>query len=224
MSFVQPPYWAYERGGLRGWPQHVGLSVITPPVGEPLTLDEAKAHVKVDGPESDAELTRWISAARLDVEVYTSRACLTQNVDVTLSRFPWARRAIEIPIAPLQRVTGIDYLNASGDIIDLDPTLYAFDAPQGPYAAPGRVMLAYGQYAWPYPPAMEVLNGVTIHCVVGYGDTGVAVPAALTAAMLLLIANWWLNREAGAIIRGSADVLPYGVDRLLQPFRQETLA
>jgi uncharacterized phiE125 gp8 family phage protein len=223
MSFVQPPYWAYERGGARGWPQHVGLSLVTPPVGEPVTLTEAKLHVKVDGPESDTELATWITAARQDIEQYTRHACLTQDWDLTLSHFPFDRRPIPIPLRPLQSVTGIDYLDASGVGQTLDPSLYVTDAPRGDYPPEGRVMLAYGNFYWPFPPGMSVINGVTIHFVAGYGDA-LTVPATLKAAMLLLIGNWWRNREAGAIIRGSSDLLPFGVDRLLESFRPETLA
>jgi uncharacterized phiE125 gp8 family phage protein len=223
MSFVQPPYWANERGGARRWPQDVRLSCVTPPTEEPVTLAEAKLHVKVDGPESDTELATWILAARQDVEHYTQHACVTQAWDLTLSYFPVDRRAIAIPLRPLQSVSGIDYVDASGQPQTLDPSLYVVDAPQGEYPPAGRVMLQYGTYYWPFPPGMSVANGVTIHFVAGYGDA-TTVPATLKAAMLLLIGNWWRNREAGAIIRGSSDLLPFGVDRLLEPFRPETLA
>lgn len=343
MTFIQPPFWAYDRAGLRGWPQHVGLSLVTPPVGEVLTASELRSQVKLDdsageplptaptialagvgagvvengahrvalsyvtadgetppGPLSapitvvdktvngklavsaipaggsavltiklwmpavntltpllfagsvangvttatinladaslgvqapatnttvDPELAQWGSAARLDTETYTGCAWLSQGVDLTLSRFPFDRRAIVIPIRPLQSVSGIDYVDANGAAQTLDPSLYTVDAPKpvGGIAQPGRVMLAYGQFFWPFPPAMEVQNGVTIHCQVGYG-TAAQVPATPKTAMKLLVGNWWVNREAGQIIRGSADILPYGVDRVLDPFRLETVA
>jgi len=344
MSFVQPPYWAYERGGARGWPQHVGLSLVTPPVGEPLSIGDLRSQVKLGesdgeplpataptialaaagagllengvhrlavsyvtadgetppGPLSapitvvdksvngklavtaipaggsavttiklwmpavgtlapllyagsvangvttatinladaslgvqapatnttaDAELLGWGAAARMDTETYTRCAWLTQSVDVTLSHFPFERRAIVIPIRPLISVTGIDYVDASGVAQTLDPSLYTVDAPKPFAGVPefGRVMLAYGQFYWPFPPAMAVLNGVTIHCVVGYG-TAAQVPPTAKTAMKLLVGNWWVNREAGQIVRGSADILPYGVDRVLNEFREESIA
>ena len=37
--------------------------------------------------------------------------------------------------------------------------------------------------------------------------------------MKLMIGNLYRNREAGQIIRGSADVLPFGADALLAPYR-----
>jgi uncharacterized phiE125 gp8 family phage protein len=343
MTFVQPFFWDRERGGQRGWPQHVGLSVVVPPVGEPLSIGDLRSQVKLDtsdgepapataptlalaglgagvlengahrlavsyvtadgetppGPLSapitvvdktlngklavsaipaggsavltiqlwmppvglltpllfagsvangvttasinladaglgvqapatnttaDAELLGWGAAARSDTEVYCSRAWLTQDVDLTLSRFPFDRRPIVFPIAPLQSILGIDYLDASGLAHSLDPALYEWDAPKGDHGAPGRVMLKYGTFYWPFPPAMAVLNGVTIHGRVGYGPTGASTPATAKTAMKLLVGNWWVNREAGQIVRGSADVLPYGVDRVLDAFRPEVLA
>jgi uncharacterized phiE125 gp8 family phage protein len=226
MTFLQPPFWASERGGARGWPQHVGLSLVTPPVGEPLSIEDLKTHVKVDGSESDAELTDWGIAARMDTETFTRCAWLTQSVDVTLSHFPFDRRAIVIPIRPLLSVTGIDYVDASGVAQTLDPSLYTVDAPKPVGGVPefGRVSLAYGQFFWPFPPAMRVTNGVTLHCVVGYGPTAASTPATAKTAMKLLVGNWWRNREAGAIVRGSSDSLPYGVDRVLAAFVEESIA
>lgn len=232
-TFLQPPFWAYERGGARGWPQHVGLSLVTPPSGEPIALADLKTHVKVDGPESDTELTDWGSAARMDTETFTRCAWLPQGVDVTLSHFPFDRRAIVIPIRPLLSVSGIEYVDASGVAQTLDPSLYTVDAPKpvGGVAEFGRVSLAYGQFFWPFPPAMRVLTGVTIHCLVGYSAAGesllqqqAAVPATAKTAMKLLVGNWWRNREAGAIVRGSADALPYGVDHVLAAFAEVSVA
>lgn len=354
MSFVQAPFWAYERGAnARGWPQHVSVSLVTPPKGEPLTIAEARSQVRLDstvgeplpstavtlalaglgagvsengahrvavsfvtaagetpvGPLSapitvadktvngqlavagiptgspavltvklwmppvgqlaplllagsvangvatatinvadaglgagaptlntavdTSDLAKWIPAARADTETYTRCAWMPRSVDVRLSHFPFDRREIEIPIRPLIGVTGIDYIDASGLPQTLDPSLYTVDAPApgDGVPEPGRVMLAYGQFFWPFPPAMQVINGVTIHCDVGYGTVAMTLnqaqavaPATAKTAMQLLLANWWLNREAGQIIRGSADILPYGVDRLMDPFKLETVA
>ena len=168
-----------------------------------------------------ADLTSWIQAARMDTETYTGCAWLNQTIDVRFSHFPFDRSPLVIPIRPLVSVSGIDYLDASGASQTLDPATYVVDAPLPVGGVPeaGRIMLAFGTFYWPFPPAMRVINGVTVHCVVGYGATANKVPETPKTAMKLLIGNWWLNREAGQIIRGSADILPFGVDALWQPFR-----
>ncbi len=225
MTFVEPPFWAYDGRGARGGGPRVTVSRVTLPEGAPLTLTQVKTHVKVplDSTESDDELLRWIAAAWLDVEQFAQVRCLTESWDVTWPAFPRGRGAIDLPLRPLDAVTSLDYLDASGVSQTLDEAGYEVEAPVGDYPEPGRVMLAYGQGSWPAGPSMAVLHGVTVHCTVGYGAAA-AVPGTLTAAMLLLIGHWWLNREAGAPLRGTSDFLPYGVDRLLQPFQRETLA
>jgi uncharacterized phiE125 gp8 family phage protein len=193
------------------------------------TIDLADVALGVGAPlvntTADAELLGWIQASCFDTETYTSCAWLTQSVDLRLAHFPFDRREIVIPIRPLVSVTGIDYIDTSGLPQTLDPSLYTVSAPApvGGIAAPGRVMLAYGNFFWPFPPAMRVLNGVTVHCVVGYG-TADQVPGTAKTGMKLLVGNWWRNREAGQIIRGSSDILPYGVDRVMDPFRREGVA
>jgi uncharacterized phiE125 gp8 family phage protein len=182
-----------------------------------------------------SELAKWISAARMDTEVYTSCCWMQQGVDVRFSHFPFDRSPLVLPIRPLVpgATVSIDYIDASGAPQTLDPATYVVDAsaPIGGVPEPGRIMLAFGTFYWPFPPAMRVINGVTVHCTVGYGASAAtvlqqqaAVPATAKTAMQLLLANWWLNREAGQIIRGSADILPYGVDRVLDPYRLEAVA
>lgn len=218
MSFQQPPYWASERGGLRGWPQHVGISVVTPPAGEPLSIGDLRDQVKLTENTDDRELLAWGAAARQDVETRLAVRCVTQAVDLTLAHFPFDRRPFTLPIRPLLTITGIDYVDASGVTQTLDPSLYDYDTPNGDCPDFARLMLKYGQFYWPFPPAMEVLTGVTIHGSFGFGPTGASTPAALKSVMLLLVGNWWTNREAGQIVRGSADKLPYGLDYLIEPY------
>jgi uncharacterized phiE125 gp8 family phage protein len=180
-----------------------------------------------------SDLASWIQAARMDTETYTGCLWMQQGVDVRFSHFPFDRSPIVLPLRPLVSVSGIDYLDASGAPQTLDPATYVVDAPApvGGIPEAGRIMLAFGTFYWPFPPAMRVINGVTVHCVMGYGGVGAtvlqqqaAVPATPKIAQRLLIGNWYLNRESGEIIRGSADTLPYGVDRVLDPFRLEAVA
>jgi uncharacterized phiE125 gp8 family phage protein len=342
MTFLQPPYWASERGGVRGWPQHVGVSLVTPATGEVLSLAEARSQVKLSdsdgeplpataptlalaaagagllengahrvalsyvtadgetppGPLSapitvvdktvngklavtaipaggsavttikfwmplvgtvtplfyagsvangvatatlnladaslgvqapavnttqNADLASWRTAARQDLETRLALRMLPQAWDITLSQFPFDRRPFTLPIRPLRTITGIDYVDASGVTQTLDPTLYEYDTPQGDCPDFARVMLKYGQFFWPFPPAMSVLAGVTIHGSFGWADAA-HVPETLKTIQKLLIGNWWVNREAGQIVRGSADALPYGLDYLIEAFLPVSVA
>lgn len=192
------------------------------------TLNLADASLGVQAPTVnttvDVTLSAWITAARQFCEAYTDRAFITQTWQLTLNNFPMVRGLITIPKPPLLAVTSIGYVDASGVAQSpLDPLTYTVDAPAGPYAGPGRILPVYGTYYWPFPPAIQVLNGVTVTFNAGYGGAA-AVPAPLKQAMKLLIGNWFTNREAAQLIRGSADILPFGVEPLLAPFCQVGIA
>ena len=57
--------------------------LVTPPAVEPVTLAEAKTHVRVDHDASDGELTRHIEAARQICETWTRRAFIEQVWETT---------------------------------------------------------------------------------------------------------------------------------------------
>lgn len=195
---------------------------------------------------ADPDLALWIAAAGSICESEpsadgssggTGRALITQTWKLKLDRFPntWSpsvggyggERAyvggsgslvapVTIPKPPLQTITSVTYVDPNGVTQTWDPTLWTFDAPSGDTAEPGRLFPVYGEI---YPPTRTQPGAVTVTFTAGYGLTGAAVPAPLKAGQRLLLGNWWVNREAAQIIRGSADVLPFGVDALWQAFR-----
>ncbi len=205
----------------------MGLSLVTAPATEPLSLPEAKAHVRVDSDDENDLIRTLIITAREFVESFTHRALITQTWDLQLDGFPatWstvqidARQvdsgAIRFPIPPLQSVTSLSYIDTAGVTQTWAAANYTVDNPQGPKASRGRLVPAWSLY---YPVTRTVPNAVTVRFIAGYGDAPL-VPSSLKAAMKLLIGNWWLNREAGEIIRGSADILPFGVEPLLWPYK-----
>lgn len=61
---------------------------ITPPAIEPLSLAEAKLHLRVDMSDDDGEINDAIGAAREDCEGETHRAFITQTWQLILDHFP----------------------------------------------------------------------------------------------------------------------------------------
>ena len=53
--------------------------ITTEPATEPLTLTEAKEHLRVDGTDEDTLITSIITVARKLCENYTNRAFITQT-------------------------------------------------------------------------------------------------------------------------------------------------
>lgn len=180
------------------------------PVEEPLTASEAKDHLLVTHNDDDALITRQIVAARQWVEHYTQRQLVTATWHLSLDRFPTCNeRIIELPKPPAVSVTSIMYYDESGDSQTLASSKYILDSD----SEPARIAEAPNQ-TW--PSAQPRINAVTVTYTAGYGGEG-DVPAALKAAMLLLIGHYYENRES--VITGTiATELPMAVQSLVDAY------
>lgn len=190
----------------------MSLSLVTAPTVEPLTLDETKAHLRVESDDENGLIYAWIVAARRYCEAYTGRAFLPQTWDLKCDAFPCAYDSIRLPMPPVTSVTSVTYLDTSGASQTWSSSLYLTDLPTGPRAAPARITPAYAQY---YPPTYNVMNAVTVRFVAGYA-TQELVPYEIKVAMRLLIGHWYMNR--GAVAIGSNNIptaIPMTVDALL---------
>lgn len=161
----------------------------------------------------DPFLTGLLEAARLHLEGASgilNRAFLTQTWDWTLDRFPVCG-PLRVPLAPLQSVTSITYLDTTGASQTLDASVYRVTIAGQELA---RVTLAYGQ-VWPvvYP----VAGAITIRFVAGYGAAASAIPAPLRLALTMLAAHWYEHREPVALTPGLVS-MPLHVERLLGPY------
>lgn len=176
---------------------------------EPVSVDEAREHCRIDYDDEDALLAAYITAAREYAETVTRRTLISSTWDHTLDRFPAGGGAIRLPFPPLIEVEGVYYIDPDGETQTLDPGAYQWDARQ----EPGLVMPAPG-YSWPATRRMP--GAVWIRYRAGYPN-GV-IPGGVRVAILLMVGHWFANREAVTI--GSAPhEVPLAVDRLLWAHR-----
>lgn len=183
------------------------LSLHEPPSVTPITLDEAKAHLRETSTAQDAQITAFIEGvvSQLDgPDGALGRALCTQTWDIVIDGFPRCD-AIEIPLPPLQSITSITYVDQDGATQTMPAADYIVDTA----SKPGVVALAYGK-SWPSARAQR--NAVTIRFVAGYGAAA-DVPAAIKDAMKLLIGDRHANREGGPAAFNAA------ADNLLFPFK-----
>jgi uncharacterized phiE125 gp8 family phage protein len=178
------------------------LTLITPPQGEPVTLADAKAHLKLDAPDEDVLVSALITAARARAEWHTGRALMTQAWQLWLDAWP-PGGVIDIPLPPLRAVTSV--------------TTYARDdAPSVLDSARTVVDLAGNRIALRpttvLPPLLRNINAIAIGFTAGYGDA-TDVPQGLKSAILALIAFVYEHRG-----EAPAD-LPQDVQALLAPYR-----
>lgn len=185
-------------------------SLITAPVLEPLTLTEAKDHLRYMQSDQDAAISEMIPAARRAAEKYCQRALITQTWDSVRDGFPKLNAPIELPASPLQSVTSVTYTDTAGAPIVLASSLYQVDA----ISEPGRVAPAFGE-SWPATQAE--LNTVTVRFVAGYGTSPGDVPAEIRQGMLMLIGHMFERRESTAALTISK--VPYAHQSLFDPYR-----
>jgi len=160
--------------------------VITPPSTEPITLAEAKAHLRVFLPDDDTYITSLIIAARQAIEQRTGRAIMPQRWKIGMDAFP---SVVRLPGLPLAATPGllIKYFDADNVEQTVNSTVYTLNK----YVEPAQVTLAHSQ-SW--PATTPVAGGITMEYDVGYADAA-SVPGPLKQWMLLAIGAMYENRE-----------------------------
>lgn len=187
----------------------MGLVLITPPAKEPVSLEEAKLHLRVDISDDDALISGLVQAARERAEDILRRALITQTWELTLDRFP-SGNELELPLPPLQSVASIKYTNSDGNENEFSSDDYVVDTAE----EPGKVVLAYGS-TWP-SVTLYPTGAVKVRFIAGYGEA-VAVPQTFKQAILLMAGEWYENRE-NAVQQRMVEI-PLAAKNLLWPRR-----
>lgn len=183
--------------------------VITPPAVEPITLYQAKQHLRVDTAAEDALINGLIAAARAWAEEYSGRALITQTLELVLECFP--HEVIRLPRQPSQDIVSITYTDQNGDTQVIPPDDYRIDTASVFH----NVRPAHGK-SWP-----SVRNGpgaVRIRYIAGFGNTGSAVPPHYIQAMLLVIGRYYVMRE-DVVVGASIQEAPFAAKTLIGPSR-----
>jgi uncharacterized phiE125 gp8 family phage protein len=114
------------------------LKLSTPPAEEPISLQEVRAHLRLESGE-DEYLTSLIKATRRYCEAFQGRAYVTQTWDLYLNSFRWV--FIKVALPPLQEIEFIKCRDRSGTLQSLDSSEYVVDA----FSEPGLIRRAYGK-------------------------------------------------------------------------------
>lgn len=186
-----------------------GLVLVTPPAEEPLTLGEAKDHLRVTSTDEDSLIGRLIVVARQAVERRLGRALITQTLDYTLDAFPTGD-VIELPRPPLRSVTSVKHTPDGGVETTFASASYLVDTTGNP----GRIVLAVNQ-SWP-SDLLQAANGVVIRFVAGYGAAPTDVPEPIRQALAVHLGTLYEHREA--LVAGTIVTPLATIDRLLDPY------
>jgi uncharacterized phiE125 gp8 family phage protein len=147
------------------------LTVETAPAVEPVTLTEAKQHLRVDIDDDDTYIEALIVAARQYAEEYLDRALISQQLAVRMDTFPYE---FELPRPPMATsgtltTTAVTYALDPGSASTAVPTTttlstssYRVDRDD----TPGRIRTVYNG-TW--PSHLSDPNSVTVTWWAGYG-------------------------------------------------------
>lgn len=191
------------------------------PTVEPVSLSEAKLHLRVDTTDDDAYIADLIVAAREYVEMVTQLSLLPQTWVMYLDRWPRTDRveqwpnaglpvgSIMIPRFPVSSITSIAWTGSDASQNTLAGSVYRTDFT----SRPPRIALAPNQ-SWP-SPSLTSTNGVQITLVSGYANAA-AVPRLFRQALYLMVGHWYTNREEVMVDNRAASIeLPQGAKALL---------
>jgi hypothetical protein len=212
----------------------------TEPANNPVTLTEAKLHLRIDSADDDALISSLIAAATRWAEDYCDRTfCNTQwamrldsfygsvgspiqfglkadgnNIEGRQGTVP--NLDVELPRPPMVQsgtatAVAITYTPSAGaSTTTLDATTYRVDR----QATPGVCRPLYGQ-TW--PTHLVDQNSVVVTWWAGYSNDGASVPAQVKSAILLIVGHLWSNRDAAQ--QGALNEVPFGVKAMLDTIR-----
>lgn len=191
------------------------------PQTEPVSLDEAKQHLRVDFNDDDVYIQNLIAASREYVEDLTARSLITQTWVLYLDRWPRTDRieqwpnaglpvgAIMLPRYPVQSITSIVWTGSDASVNTLATSVYQNDL----NSRPPRIALAPNQN-WP-SQSLTSTNGVQVTFVAGYGTSNL-IPRKIRQAQLLMMGHWYNTREEVAVgTRFVAIEIPKAAEMLL---------
>jgi uncharacterized phiE125 gp8 family phage protein len=187
----------------------MSLVMTAPPAAEPVSVDDVKAHLRIDGSDEDVLLASLLLTSRLHIETALSLALITQSWTFRLDSWPPGRE-IELPLTPLRSVDEVRVKDASGTANVVSPESYLVDLASRP------ARLVWNNITPPLPQLPA--NGIEIDITAGFGTTGDSVPAPLKHAILLLAAHWYEHRDPNEIGAEGARI-PDAVSSLINPFR-----
>lgn len=166
-----------------------GISVVTGPAAEPITLAEVKKHLEIADAidQHNTKLNTLIATARERAEAITNRQLMTATLELRLDRFPSGNEEIKLPRSPLQSVTSVKYQ----DTTDTQQTLSSANYKVITAREPGEVHLKFGQ-AWPVANYED--DVVIVRYVAGY-TSAANVPNTIKLAMLIMVSDWFWDRS-----------------------------
>jgi hypothetical protein len=220
------------------------LTLVTPPAVEPVSLAQAKLHLRVDFADADALIAALIAAVRLKCESHLDRSFVTTSWLQTYDGFPGQFSRFSpaagnagngysgLGMGSLYGYVPERFLAGTGEpivvakarLIAVQSITYLDPATQARTTLdPSLYSVEAGDggrispaYNRVWPSALVYPGSVAIALTMGYGPSAADVPASITAAMLLALGHYYDNCSAVEVGVGvTVAELPMGAKWLL---------
>jgi uncharacterized phiE125 gp8 family phage protein len=183
---------------------------IVAPTEMPISLDDAKQHLRVDHSDDDTLIESLIAAATERLDGWTGilgRALVEQTWRVDIDR-PASAGLICFPLAPVMSIGSFDYDDAGSSTV-LPPDLYELKVDMR-----GAFVARAPSASWP-----SLGSRASITFTAGYGAAA-AVPAPLKVAIKMMVADLYEFRQSA--IQSTVNAVPVSttVKALIDPYRR----
>jgi uncharacterized phiE125 gp8 family phage protein len=185
----------------------MGVKVITPPTVEPVTLAEAKLHLRVDTSDEDLAITSMLKAARQDCQHVLQRTIAPTVLGLFLDE--WPSGDVALPLGPVTTIDSVRYVDpTTGTLTTWAGANYVLDDT-------GVDALLRPAFDVSWPRARLQFGGVQIQYQAGWANA----PESIKAWILLRLGALYRFREADSDKPAS----PHGfADRLLDEYRVQS--
>lgn len=159
------------------------VRLVAPPVTEPVTIQEAKAHLNIGASDDthDDELLAIIAASREEWERDTSTALITRTLEHRLPR--WLD-VIRLTVKPVIAVSSVTYMDADSAEQTVSASDYYLDIDEIRFKA-----------TFSEPTIEDRSEAIRITYTAGYGSDVNKLPQLDRAAIKLMIGYRFENRD-----------------------------
>ena len=195
----------------------MNIELVAPPAQRVLTLDEVKAHLRVQHNAEDGLIASLMLAAEQYLDGRNGilgRALVEQQYRLYLREWPTGQQ--KLPFPPLMNVLSISYIDENGieDVLPADDYEVEIAGYVGGFVLGVEMVESLNNL-----PALNagVKYPVRVLYRAGYGPSGTDVPQPIRQAMLLMIGHWYQNRSS--VDPCDMSEVPLSSQALLQPYQ-----
>jgi uncharacterized phiE125 gp8 family phage protein len=187
----------------------MALIAISPPTNEPVSLEEMKAHLRVDYDDENDLIENYIAAARRKLELRCARAFVEQTWELQLPSFA---DAIQIPKPPTMDIVRVAAITSTGVEVTVPESSYAL-ARGGD--AGNSILIWNGA-----PPTGLARRPDAVRIQFTAGWSVADVPDDLKQATMFLAAHLYENRASVMLtpVRQELQEVPSTVDDFIAPY------